>query len=63
LNRLDCTLFIISQRTHAVREADQILVLDNGRLVGHGRHDELLKDCKVYQEIYDSQYSDREVAK
>ncbi len=63
LKRLDCTLFIISQRTHAVREADQILVLDNGRLVGHGKHDELLKSCKVYQEIYDSQYSDREVGK
>lgn len=64
LRRLkDCTLFVISQRTHAVREADQILVLDNGRLVGKGKHDELLATCKVYQEIYDSQYSDREAAK
>ena len=63
LKRLDCTLFVISQRTHAVREADQILVLDNGRMVGQGKHDELLTTCKVYQEIYDSQYSDREVAK
>ncbi len=50
------TVFIVSQRTSSIRFADQILVLDDGRSVGVGTHDELLKSCSVYQEIYDSQY-------
>jgi ABC-type multidrug transport system fused ATPase/permease subunit len=62
LNQLDCALVIISQRTLSVRDADQILVLDNGRQVGLGTHEELLESCGVYQEIYDSQYSDRREA-
>ena len=49
-------VFIISQRTSSIRCADQILVLDDGRLVGRGTHDTLLQSCPVYQEIYHSQY-------
>ena len=51
------TIFIVSQRTSSIRYADQILVLDEGRLVGVGTHDSLLETCQVYQEIYYSQYS------
>ncbi len=47
---------IISQRTSAIRHADQILVLDDGQAVGLGTHDALLANCSVYREIYDSQY-------
>ena len=50
------TVFIVSQRTSSIRFADQILVLDDGHSVGVGTHDELLKSCSVYKEIYDSQY-------
>ena len=55
------TTFIVSQRAASVRYADQILVLDDGRLVGQGTHDELLDSCEVYQEIYYSQFP-KEVA-
>ena len=50
------TTFIVSQRAASVRYADQILVLDDGQLVGIGTHEELLKDCSVYQEVYYSQF-------
>ena len=50
------TVFIVSQRTSSVRSAHAILVLDDGRLVGVGTHDELMARCSVYQEIYYSQY-------
>ncbi len=50
------TVFIVSQRAASLRHADQILVLDDGHLVGIGSHDELLAGCPVYQEIYDSQF-------
>ena len=50
------TTFIVSQRAASVRYADRILVLDDGRLVGLGTHEELLEDCSVYQEIYYSQF-------
>ena len=52
----DTTVFIISQRAAGVRYADRILVLDDGQLVGNGRHEELLSSCAVYQEIYYSQF-------
>lgn len=55
----DTTKFIIAQRIGSVEEADQILVLDDGRIIGMGTHDELLKTCEAYQEIYYSQ-RDRE---
>ena len=50
------TLFIVSQRSMAVMNADRILVLDDGKVVGNGRHSELVADCEVYREIYESQY-------
>ena len=50
------TTFIVSQRAASVRFADRILVLDDGELVGMGNHDELLRSCGVYQEIYYSQF-------
>lgn len=50
------TVFIVSQRTSSIRFADQILVLDDGKSVGVGTHDELFTTCSVYKEIYDSQY-------
>ena len=55
------TVFVVSQRASSIRFADLILVLDDGRLVGSGTHDELLQGCPVYQEIYYSQYP-KEVA-
>ena len=55
------TTFIVSQRAASVRYADLILVLDEGELVGKGTHEELLKSCQVYQEIYYSQF-EREVS-
>lgn len=57
----DLTVFIVSQRTSSIRNADQILVLDDGKLVGKGSHDELLKICEVYQEIHASQFPGEEV--
>ena len=50
------TVFIVSQRTSSIRHADIIIVLDDGRAVGTGTHDELLESCEVYREIYESQY-------
>ena len=50
------TTFIVSQRAASVRFADQIIVLDDGRVAGMGTHDELLAACPVYQEIYASQF-------
>lgn len=50
------TTFIVSQRTSSVRYADEILVLDDGELVGKGNHETLLDNCAVYQEIYYSQF-------
>lgn len=52
------TVFIVSQRTSSVRGADKIVVLDDGEAVGIGTHEELLKTCAVYKEIYDSQYKE-----
>ena len=51
------TVFIVSQRTSSIMQADKIIVLDDGDMVGLGRHEELLKSCEVYKEIYNSQYS------
>ena len=50
------TVFIISQRTASIMRADLILVLDDGRLVGKGTHEQLMESCAVYREIYDSQF-------
>ncbi len=58
----DLTVFIVSQRTSSVKDCDLVLVLDDGKLVGKGRHEELLKDCEVYKEIYDSQFKKESVS-
>lgn len=50
------TVFIVSQRTSSLQHADQILVLEDGAVVGAGTHEELLESCEVYQEIYQSQF-------
>lgn len=57
------TCIIVAQRIGTIRNADQILVLDDGQIVGHGKHEELLKTCSVYQEIALSQLSKEELEK
>lgn len=52
----DTSVIIVSQRTSSIKHADLIAVLDDGRLAGLGTHSELLENCPVYKEIYDSQY-------
>ena len=52
----DPTVFIISQRTSSISHADLIIVLDDGEAVGMGTHAELLDNCEVYREIYESQF-------
>ena len=54
---------IVAQRINTIKDADQIIVLENGKIVGKGTHFELLKSCKVYQEIVKSQLSDQEYEK
>lgn len=51
----EATVFVVAQRVSTIRDADQIIVLEDGRVVGHGRHEELLADCVEYQEICESQ--------
>ncbi|MGN0254608.1 MAG: ABC transporter ATP-binding protein, partial [Chordicoccus sp.] len=53
------TTFIVSQRASSIMQADQILVLDDGRLAGKGTHEELMKSCETYREIYYSQFPER----
>jgi ATP-binding cassette subfamily B protein len=55
------TVIIVAQRIGTILHADKIVVLDNGRVVGIGKHKELLKDCKVYKEIANSQLSEKEL--
>ena len=55
------TVFIVSQRATTIRNADQILVLDDGCIVGWGTHKELFESCEVYREICLSQLSKEEV--
>lgn len=60
-NTKDMTVFLVSQRATTIKNADQILVLDDGKLVGLGTHKELLDTCEVYREICFSQLSEEEV--
>ncbi len=60
VRELNTTVFVVSQRTSSVRDADKIVVLDDGKAVGIGTHDELMKTCEVYREIYFSQYQDEQ---
>lgn len=54
------TTFIVSQRTSSIMDADQIVVLDDGKVVGVGKHEQLLENCEVYKEIYQSQFKNSE---
>ena len=58
----ESTVFIVAQRVSTIMHADQILVLDEGRVVGKGTHEELLKNCETYREIAESQLSKEELA-
>lgn len=57
LKKLDITKIIISQRTSSIEQADKIIVLYHGEIVGFDKHEQLMKDCQIYQEIYASQHS------
>lgn len=57
------TVIMVSQRAHTVRQADRIIVLDEGQVAGIGRHEELLETCQVYREICLSQLSEEEVSR
>ena len=59
----DATTIIVAQRVSTIMDADNIIVLDEGKIVGQGKHDELLKTCKVYQEIVYSQMDKDEIEK
>ncbi len=58
----DATVFIVAQRVSTIMQADQIVVLDEGKIVGIGKHEDLLKNCKTYREIAESQLSKEELA-
>ena len=58
----DVTKIIIAQRISSVKDADRIIVIDNGKINGIGTHKELLKTCEVYKEIAASQLSEEELA-
>ncbi|MGD8634555.1 MAG: ABC transporter ATP-binding protein, partial [Anaerolineales bacterium] len=58
----DSTVLIVTQRVATVKNADQIIVLDEGRVVGKGSHEDLMRDCETYQEIALSQLSKEELA-
>jgi ATP-binding cassette subfamily B protein len=58
----DSTVIIVAQRISTIMNAEQILVLDDGKIVGMGTHKELLKNCEVYQQIASSQLSKEELA-
>ena len=53
---------MVAQRIGTIKDADQILVIDNGCVVGHGKHQDLLQNCDVYREIAESQLSKEELA-
>lgn len=58
----NATVFIVAQRVSTIMQADQIVVLDEGKIVGIGKHEDLLKNCKIYREIAESQLSKEELA-
>ena len=57
----DTTKIIVAQRISTIRNADKILVIDEGKIVGDGTHDELINNCSVYREIAMSQLSEEEL--
>lgn len=62
ISEISCTVFIVSQRASSVMNADNIIVLDDGEAVGQGKHSELLENCPVYREIYETQFTTEEAA-
>ena len=56
----DATKLIVAQRIASVRQADRIVVLENGRISAVGSHEELLESCKIYQDIYHSQLGEED---
>ncbi|MCM1441397.1 MAG: ABC transporter ATP-binding protein/permease, partial [Roseburia sp.] len=60
LKETESTVFLVSQRTASIRHADKIIVLDDGKTVGIGTHEELLASCGVYREIHESQFKGEE---
>ena len=54
------TVFFVSQRTSSIQNADMILVLDDGKIAGQGTHEQLLKSCNIYREIYETQFKKEE---
>ncbi len=61
IEKTKSTVFIVAQRISTIMHADKIIVLDDGRIAGMGTHEELMKNCKVYQEIAHSQLSSKEL--
>ena len=61
-NCKDTTRIIVAQRIGTIRDADQIIVLEDGKIAGKGRHEELMQNCEVYQQIALSQLSKEELA-
>ncbi|MDE6372525.1 MAG: ABC transporter ATP-binding protein, partial [Clostridia bacterium] len=57
----DSTRIIVAQRIGTIRDADRIIVLDDGKIVGQGKHEELMKNCDVYRQIAYSQLSKEEL--
>ena len=58
----DAAVLIVAQRVSTIKQADQIIVLEHGRIVGIGDHDELMETCQTYREIVESQHSIEEAA-
>ncbi|MNZ87857.1 Multidrug resistance ABC transporter ATP-binding/permease protein BmrA [compost metagenome] len=59
----NAAVVIIAQRISTIMDADQIIVLDAGKIAGIGRHEELLQTCSIYKEIADSQLSEKEISR
>ena len=57
------TIFIVSQRTSSIQFADQIIVMDDGQVAGIGTHEQLLEQCEIYREIYESQFKKEDLQK
>ena len=62
IEKTKATVFIVAQRIATIKNADKIIVLDEGKVVGMGKHRELLQNCSVYKEIATSQLSEEELA-
>ena len=63
IKKTGATVLIVAQRISTIMHADKIVVLDSGKVAGIGTHEELLKNCQVYQEIAYSQLNEEELAK